>query len=135
MNTSEDISDSEVVITVSSSERLSGRPTVRLTETAPDDGVAEDTLGNPLAVVLQQGGTTSWEAEKGVVGNQAIKYYVLVEGKDPAGNTAKVGDDKPADDVVSFQLDSQAPTLVFKSAGGTEPWMTPRPSRRKARCG
>ena len=51
-------------------------------------------------------------------GNQAIKYYVLVEGKDPAGNTAKVGDDKPADDVVSFQLDSQAPTLVFKSASG-----------------
>ena len=118
VNTSEDISDSEVVITVSSSERLSGRPTVRLTETAPDDGVAEDTLGNPLAVVLQQGGTTSWEAEKGVVGNQAIKYYVVVEGKDPAGNTAKVGDDKPADDVVSFQLDSQAPTLVFKSASG-----------------
>ena len=120
VNTSEDISDSEVVITVSSSERLSGRPTVRLTETAPDDGVAEDTLGNPLAVVLQQGGTTSWEAEKSVVGNQAIKYYVVVEGKDPAGNTAKVGDDKPADDVVSFQLDSQAPTLVFKSASGKD---------------
>ena len=114
---SADISDSEVTIVVSSSERLSGRPTVELTETAPDGGVVKD-LENPLAVVLQQGGTTSWEAEKSVSGDQAVKYYVVVEGKDPAGNTAKVGDDKPADDVVSFQLDSQAPTLVFKSASG-----------------
>ena len=116
---SEKISDSEVTIVVSSSERLSGRPTVRLTETEPDDGVDEDTLQNPLAVVLQQGGTTSWEADKSVSGDQAVKYYVVVKGNDPAGNDATVGDDKPADDVVSFQLDSKSPTLVFKSAGGT----------------
>ena len=120
VNTSADISDSEIVVTVSSSERLSGRPTVRLTETAPDNGVDEESLSNPLAVVLQQGGTTSWEAEKGVVGNQAVRYYVVVDGKDPAGNAATVGDDKPADDVVAFQLDSQAPTLVFKSASGKD---------------
>ena len=91
VSTSADISDSEVVITVSSSERLSGRPTVRLTETAPDDGVAEDTLSNPLAVVLQQGGTTSWEAEKGVVGNQAVRYYVVVDGKGSRGQRCQGG--------------------------------------------
>ena len=112
---SEDISDSEVVITVSSSERLSGRPMVKLTEEMPDNGTTEG-LGNPLAVVLQPGGTTLWEATEDVTGNQAFKYYVVVEAKDPAGNDAKAGDDKPADDVISFQLDSQSPTVKFKTA-------------------
>ena len=114
---SADISDDEVTMIISSSERLSGRPMVRLTETAPDDGAVEGLL-NPLPVVLQPGGTTVWETSEDVAGEQAFKYYVVVTANDPAGNGATVGDDKPEEDVISFQLDSEAPTVDFMSASG-----------------
>ena len=119
VTTSAEISDDEVTITVSSSERLSGRPMVQLATTEPDDGTLEGLREESLAVSLVTGATTVWEATEDVTGSQAFKYYVVVTGNDAAGNSAKVGEDKPADDIISFQLDSQEPGLVFKSAGGT----------------
>ena len=59
---------------------------------------------------LVTGETTVWEATEDVTGSQAFKYYVVVTGNDAANNSAKVGDDKPADDIISFQLDSQEPS-------------------------
>ena len=95
---------------------------VKLTEMAPDNGTTEG-LGNPLAVVLQSGGTTLWEAKEDVTGNQAFKYYVVVEAKDPAGNDAKAGDDKPADDVISFQLDSQGAHGELQERRAARTWI------------
>ena len=120
VTTSADISDDEITITVSSSERLSGRPMVQLATTEPDDGTLEDLREDGLAVSLVTGATTVWEATEDVTGSQAFKYYVVVTGNDASNNSAKVGDDKPADDIISFQLDSQEPSLKFKDSIGED---------------
>ena len=119
VTTSADISSSKVTVTVSSSERLSGRPMVNLTETMPDSGTTEG-LGSPLPVTLQVGEVTVWETDENVAPGQSFKYYVVVSGKDSSGNGAVVGDDKPDKDVISFQLDAENPRLKFVDANGDE---------------
>jgi hypothetical protein len=107
------LAEKSVVITVSSSEALGLSPTIGTTVTEPDAGV-----DNATALTVTQATTTTWTAKFTNPALGASKQFVVVSGTDTANITTKVGDDLPAKDLVSFQVDDAAPTVTFTDAAG-----------------
>ena len=118
--TSADIASDEIVLTISSSERLGLNPDVELTSTKPVKGDEEPASPTNLRVSLQTGALTTWTATFENPAGAASKQYVWVEVSDQAGNSDTIGDASSEGDLVSFQVDDAEPSLVFKSAGGTD---------------
>ena len=109
-----------VTITVSASEQLRTNPTVNVTPNKPEKGQAlEDDV--PLVVSLQTGSNTTWTATFNNTPGQASRQYVVVTGTDLGEKSNTIGDastSDPEDDLVSFQVDDNEPTLIFKDAVG-----------------
>jgi len=106
------LAEKSVTVTVESSEALGLAPTVSTTSTEPDAA----TVTGATAQTVTQTATTTWTAKftNGTLG--ASKQYVVVSGTDTANITSIVGDDSPALDLVSFQVDDAAPTVTFADA-------------------
>ena len=127
VTTSADIARDEIIVTVSTSERLRSNPIIDITETKPvkralKDGVAAIDQpipgASPLTVSLQAGGLTTWTASYNNPDGTAKKFYVVVDVSDQADNRDVEGDATNEDDFVSFQVDSENPRVEFKSANG-----------------
>ena len=116
---SADIAKSSVTITITSSETLRSNPMLELTTTKPEKG---KDLSSPTTrpVSLQTGSLTTWTGSFSNPSGQASIQYVAVAGSDAAGNDAKVGRAATESDIVSFQVDSKKPSLMFKSASGKD---------------
>lgn len=112
---SADLAESEVAISISSSETLRSNPMLQITETKP---VKNKDLVSPTtqSVALTTGSLTRWTATVKNVTGQASREYVVVTGTDLAGNSATIGDATNEDDIVTFQLDDAAPMLKFVDA-------------------
>jgi hypothetical protein len=108
------LAEKSVTVTVVSSEALGLAPTVDTTTTAPAAGV----IVGPAAQTVTQTATTTWTAKFTNPTAGATKQYVVVNGTDTANITSIVGDDSPAKDLVSFQVDDAAPTVAFTDAAG-----------------
>jgi len=104
-----------VTITVSSSEALVVNPTISITATKPAAGVVASLVAQTVTSVS----STSWTAKVTNAADAASKQYIVVTGTDIPGNAATIGDDSPAKDLTSFQLDYAAPTVTFTDAGGS----------------
>ena len=120
VTSSADIANDEIVLTISSSERLGLNPDVELTSTKPVKGDEEPASPTNLRVSLQTGALTTWTATYDNPAGAASKQYVWVEVSDQAGNSDTKGDASSESDLVSFQVDDAEPSLEFKSAGGTD---------------
>ena len=120
VTTSAPIHPDEIVLTISSSERLGLNPDVELTSTKPVKGDKEPVSPTNLRVSLQTGALTTWTATYDNPAGAASKQYVWVEVSDQAGNSDTLGDASSESDLVSFQVDNAEPSLTFKSAGGTD---------------
>ena len=120
VTSSADIANDEIVLTISSSERLGLNPDVELTSTKPVKGDEEPVSPTNLRVSLQTGALTTWTATYDNPAGAASKQYVWVEVSDQAGNSDTIGDASSESDLVSFQVDDAEPMLTFKSAGGTD---------------
>ena len=104
-----------VTITVTSSESLVVNPTISITATAPSAGTVSGLVGQTVTSTS----STSWTAKVTNAAGASSKQYIVVTGIDIPGNPSTIGDDSPAKDLSSFQLDYAAPTVVFNDAGGT----------------
>jgi hypothetical protein len=108
------LAEKSVTVTVEASEALGLAPTVSTTTTEPADGV----LAGTSALAVTQTGTTTWTAKFTNATGGFSKQYVVVSGTDTANITSIVGDDSPAKDLISFQVDDAAPTVTFADASG-----------------
>jgi hypothetical protein len=108
------LAEKSVTVTVESSEALGLAPTISTTTTEPDGA----TVTGAAAQTVTQTGTTTWTAKFTNGTGLASKQYVVVSGTDTANITSIVGDDSPAADLVSFQVDDAAPTVTFADAAG-----------------
>ena len=113
------LAESEVTVSITSSETLRSNPVVDVTTTKPVKG--EDLVDtDSLRVSLVVGNLTSWTATfKNQVG-QASRQYVVVTGTDIADNSVTVGDATNEDDIVTFQVDDSPPSLMFKDPDGND---------------
>ena len=120
VTTSADIARDEIIVTVTTSERLRSNPIIDITETKPvkrtdnkETGVAalDQSIpgAKPLTVSLQAGGLTTWTATHKNPDGTAEKFYVVVDVSDQADNRGVKGDATNEDDFVSFQVDSKDP--------------------------
>ncbi len=114
---SAEVAETEVTVTVTTSERLRSNPTVGVTTTKPVKGTTPVT--DALTVSLQTGSLTTWTATLKKTGD-ANRYYVVAEARDQNDNEAKVGVAAKDGDLVSFQLDDKNPSLKFKDAAGKD---------------
>ena len=118
VNSSADIANDEIVLTISSSERLGLNPDVELTSTKPVKGDEEPASPTNLRVSLQTGALTTWTATYDNPAGAASKQYVWVEVSDQAGNSDTIGDASSESDLISFQVDDAEPSLTFKNGAG-----------------
>lgn len=107
------LSEKSATVTVTSSEALVVNPTISTTITKP----AANVTANLVALTVTSTGNKSWTAKFTNPANAATEQWVVVSGSDVPGNTAIVGDDSPADDLASFEVDDADPTVAFKDAG------------------
>jgi len=114
VTSSSTLAEKEVTITVSSSEALGLSPTIKTTPTEPADGA----IGVETALAVTQATTTTWTAKYPNPTGEASKLYVVVRATDTANINAVVGDDVPAKDLVSFQVDDKNPSVTFQDADG-----------------
>ena len=119
VSTSAEIANDEIVLTISSSERLGLNPDVQLTETKPAKNV-DLVTPSTLRVSLQTGALTTWTATYENPAGAASKQYVVVDVSDQGGNSDTKGDASTESDLISFQVDDAEPSLTFKSASGTD---------------
>ena len=126
VTTSADIARDEIIVTVSTSERLRSNPIIDITEMKPVKRTGTDALdqaipgASPLTVSLQAGGLTTWTATHKNPDGTAKKFYVVVDVSDQADNRDVEGDATNEDDLVSFQVDSEDPRVKFKDAAGKD---------------
>ena len=113
-----------VVVTVASSENLVVNPTIQTTTTTPVTGTV---AGGTTLTVAAQGGRT-WTATYTNPTGGASKRYVVVSGTDASSNSSIYGDDSPAKELVSFEVDDAAPVITSPAttANATEGavWIT-----------
>jgi len=109
------LAEKSVTVTVESSEALGLAPTIGTTVTEPDNGTE-----NAAALTVVQTATTTWTAKFTNGTGLFSKQYVVVSGTDTANITSIVGDDSPAKDLVSFQVDDAAPSVTFADAAGND---------------
>ena len=105
------LSKTDVVVTVSGNEKISGIPTVQ--------AFYENLVDNvPLTVVVKT--STSWDATFSKVAGKDGNWSVEVAGNDLKGNARTSGDrtmfKAEADKVFVFTQDTTAPTVGFTSA-------------------
>ena len=115
-----DLADDEIVLSITSSERIRGNPAVIVTGTKPmkDDEEAVVGVQEPRAI-RESGSFTSWTA---TVDNPSAqkpnRYYVVVTASDGDGNEVILGDASDKDDLISFQFDAAEPGLRFVNGAG-----------------
>ena len=115
-----DLADDEIVLSITSSERIRGNPAVTVTGTKPvkDDEEAVVGVQEPRAI-RESGSFTSWTA---TVDNPSAqkpnRYYVVVTASDGDGNEVILGDASDKDDLISFQFDAAEPGLRFVNGAG-----------------
>ena len=114
VTSSHEITNGNVTVTVSSSERLRVNPSVGLTTSKPVKGTAPTT--SPLTTSLETGALTTWVATYNTPTDSASIQYVVVEASDLADNTAMVGVAATTKDLISFQVDDADPGLTFMDA-------------------
>jgi hypothetical protein len=108
------LAEKSVTVTVESSEALGLAPTISTTTTEPDAA----TVTGATAQTVTQTGTTTWTAKFTNPPGGFSEQYVVVTGIDTANITSIVGDDLPAKDLVTFEVDDAAPTVAFTDAAG-----------------
>ena len=89
---SAEIANEDVVITVTSSERLGLNPRVGFTSTEPTKGATIDETDTTRTVSLQTGALTTWTVTFSNPSGAASRQYVMVYASDQAGNDDTLGD-------------------------------------------
>ena len=116
---SSNLSDDEIVISITSSESIRGFPEVLVTTTEPDGENTAQLAGREPPVRRDIGSFTSWTA---IVENptpqRPNRYYIVVDASDAAGNDVTLGDASNEDDLYSVQFDASEPSLTFTAASG-----------------
>ena len=117
---SSDLDDSEVVITVASSEALQTAPSLRLSANHPEGDVPSIATVSVSRTVGASNPT--WTHTYKVSDGDAALVYVVAEATDRRSNTAYVGrgdeDLKDKTDLITFQADDKAPGLKFVDPSG-----------------
>jgi len=103
----------KVLISVSSSEKISGVPSIKV------HNINGSTVST-LSVVVKT--TTSWEATFTASSSYDLKNSVVVIGADPGGNSSTKGDatitsGKFGSKALQFTVDVTAPTVTYDAAG------------------
>ena len=115
-----DLADDEIVLAITSTERIRGNPAVTVTGTKPvKDGTVVG-VQEPRAN-RDSGSFTSWTATvENPSAQNPNRYYVVVSASDGDGNEVILGDASDKDDLISFQFDAGEPGLRFVNGAGAE---------------